>query len=69
MAKQTPRIVVTINNDVVSCKGHYIDNNERIQSFNRNYNNESEALDYLNNIRNSAEFSIQVNRINWKSEV
>lgn len=71
MAKynQTPRIIVSINNDNVLCKGYYIDNNERIQSFNRNYNTEIEALDYLNNIRDSAEFSIQINRINWKSEV
>ena len=65
MAKYTPRIVVTID-ETVKCKGQYIDNFERVQSFSRAYNTEAEAMDYLNTMRDTNEFSTQVNRINWK---
>lgn len=67
MAKFTPRIVVTINDNTVSCKGTYINKFEQVQTINRTYNNEYEAEDYLNSMRDTNEFSIQINRINWKA--
>jgi hypothetical protein len=66
--KSNPRIIVTVSDNGVSCKGVYIDSKESTYSFNRTFTEENQALDYLNNMReNNAEFSIQVNRINWKA--
>lgn len=66
--RNNPRIIVTVNDNGVYCKGDYIDSRENINSFNRQYDTEFQALDYLHNMRDNAnaEFSIQVNRINWK---
>ena len=66
MSSFTPRIVVTITEENVKCKGNYIDKFERTQAFSRVYNTEAEAHDYLESMRDTNEFSIQVNRINWK---
>ena len=67
--KFNPRIIVTVNNDVVVCRGLYIDYKENQYSFNKQFNDESEAINYLNNMRDTrgCEFSIQINRINWKA--
>ena len=67
MAKFTPRIIVNITNDNITCKGNYIDKFERVQTFSRVYNTELEAFDYLDSMRDTNEFSVQVNRINWKA--
>jgi hypothetical protein len=65
--RNNPRIIVTVSEHGAYCKGVYIDSRENTNSFNRQYDNENQALDYLNNMRDNAncEFSIQVNRINW----
>lgn len=67
--RNNPRIIVTVNDNGAYCKGAYIDSRENVNSFNRQYDNEAQALDYLHNMRDNAnaEFSIQVNRINWKA--
>jgi uncharacterized protein YfcZ (UPF0381/DUF406 family) len=67
MSKFTPRIIITITDENVSCKGNYIDKFERTQSFSKVYNTEAEANDYLDSMRDSNEFSLQVNRNNWKA--
>lgn len=66
--RNNPRIIVTVSDNGVNCKGVYIDSRENVNSFNRQYDNEAQALNYLHNMRdnNNSEFSIQVNRINWK---
>ena len=67
MSKYTPRIVVTINENNTSCKGNYINKFEQLQTISRTFNSELEAEDYLNSMRDTNEFSIQVNRINWRA--
>jgi uncharacterized protein YfcZ (UPF0381/DUF406 family) len=67
MSSFTPRIVVDITNENVKCRGHYIDKFERMQSFSRVYNTEAEANDYLDSMRDTNEFSLQVNRNNWRA--
>ena len=66
MSSFTPRIVISITDENVKCRGHYIDKFERIRKFNQIYNTEAEANDYLDSMRDTNEFSVQVNRINWK---
>ncbi len=66
--RNNPRLIITVNADnSASVKGCYIDNRENVSSFTRGFNDENQAVDYLNNMRdNGAEFSIQINRVNWK---
>ena len=65
--RNNPRIIVTVNENNVSVKGAYIDFRDNTHSINKQFNTENEAKDYLNIMReNNSEFSIQVNRINWK---
>ena len=65
--RNNPRIIVTVSDSGAYCKGVYIDSRENTNSFNRQYDDEKQALDYLHNMRDNAncEFSIQVNRMNW----
>lgn len=64
--KSNPRIIVTVNEQNIVCKGVYIDSRENTNSFNRAFNDENQCMDYLENMRdNGAEFSIQVNRTKW----
>lgn len=65
--RNNPRIIITVNENNVSVKGAYIDFRDNTYSINKQFNTENEAKDYLNIMReNNSEFSIQVNRINWK---
>jgi len=66
--KFNPRIIVTVNSDNVTVKGLYIDYKENQYSINKSFNYEYQAFEYLDNMRyeNDCEFSIQVNRMNWK---
>ncbi len=67
-SKFNPRIIVTVKNESTVCKGVYICAKGNEYSFNRAFNDENQAVDYLNNLReNNAEFSIQINRTNWKA--
>lgn len=64
MSNFTPRIIVSVHADTsCTCKGVYIDAKENKYSFNRVFNSENQAMDYLYNMRElNNEFSIQVNR-------
>jgi hypothetical protein len=62
----TPRIVMTINDDNVTIKGNYIDKNARVHSLHKVFNDELQAQRHINNMRDNEEFSLQINRINWK---
>ncbi len=66
--RNNPRIILTVNQDNVTAKGVFIDYRENVYSFSKSFNDENQAMDYLNNMRDNEnkEFSIQVNRINWK---
>lgn len=66
--KFNPRIIMTVNDENVTIKGLYIDSKENQYSINKSFNDEYQAKEYLENMRenNNCEFSIQVNRINWK---
>lgn len=65
--RNNPRIIVTVNEQSITCKGVYIDSKDNVSSFTRAFNDENQCMDYLENMRdNGAEFSIQVNRTNWK---
>lgn len=65
--RTNPRIIITVSDNAVTCKGVYIDSKDNCSSFTRAFNDESQCMDYLNNMReNGSEFSIQVNRVNWK---
>jgi hypothetical protein len=65
--RSNPRIIVTVSNNGIQCRGVYIDSKDNCSSFIRAFNDENQALDYLENMKeNGSEFSIQVNRINWK---
>lgn len=66
--RNNPRLIITVNTDnTATVKGCYIDVKENVSSFTRSFNDENQASDYLNNMRdNGAEFAIQINRINWK---
>lgn len=62
-----PRIIMTVNNENTSIKGIYIDYRENQYSINKVFDNEESAKEHLDFMRlNNNEFSIQVNRINWK---
>lgn len=62
-----PRIVITVSDHGAYCKGIYIDSRENTNSFNRAFNDENQCMDYLESMRdNGSEFSIQINRTNWK---
>jgi hypothetical protein len=64
--RSNPRIIVTVSDNGIQCKGIYIDSQDNVNSFNRSFNDENQALEYLDSMRdNGSEFSIQVNRINW----
>lgn len=66
--RNNPRIILTVTADNVMAKGVFIDYRENVYSFTKSFNDENHAMDYLNNMRENEnkEFSIQVNRINWK---
>jgi hypothetical protein len=58
---------MTVNNENTIIKGLFIDHKENQYSINKCFNNENEAKDFLDNMRErNCEFCIQVNRINWK---
>lgn len=65
--KNNPRIIVTVSDNGVNCKGVYIDSRENTNSFNRQFNFEYQAFEVLDTMRyeNDCEFSVQINRINW----
>lgn len=66
--RNNPRIVITVTADNVTAKGAYIDYRENVYQFAKSFNDENQCMDYLHNMRDNEnkEFSIQVNRINWK---
>lgn len=66
--RNNPRIILTVTADNVTAKGVFIDYRENVYSFTKLFTDENHAMDYLNNMRENEnkEFSIQVNRINWK---
>jgi hypothetical protein len=66
--KSNPRIIVTINNENVNIKGVYIDSKENTYSINKTVGFEYQAFEILDTMRyeNDCEFSVQINRINWK---
>ena len=66
--RNNPRIIVTVSDNGVNCKGVYIDSKDNVNSFNRQFNFEYQAFEMLDTMRyeNDCEFSVQVNRINWK---
>lgn len=65
--RSNPRIIVTVSDNGIQCKGIYIDSKDNVSSFTRAFNDENQAMNYLDEMRdNGSEFSIQINRINWK---
>lgn len=66
--RNNPRIILTVNQDNITAKGVFIDYRDNVYSFTKSFNDENQAMDYLNNMRENEnkEFSIQVNRVNWK---
>ena len=67
--RNNPRIIVTVSDNGVYCKGVYIDSKDNVNSFNRQFNHEYQAFEVLDTMKyeNDCEFSIQINRINWKA--
>lgn len=66
--RNNPRIIVSVNNENTTIKGVFIDYRENVYSITKSFNDENQAMDYLHNMRDNEnkEFSIQVNRTNWK---
>ena len=66
--RNNPRIILTVTADNVTAKGVFIDYRENVYQFTKSFNDENQAMAYLNNMRENEnkEFSIQVNRVNWK---
>lgn len=66
--RNNPRIILTVTADNITAKGVFIDYRDNVYQFSKSFSDENQAMDYLNNMRDNEnkEFSIQVNRINWK---
>lgn len=66
--RNNPRIILTVTADNITAKGVFIDYRENVYQFSKSFNDEIQAMDYLNNMRDNEnkEFSIQINRTNWK---
>lgn len=57
------KIILSISSDNISASGSYVDQHDKRQQFNRSFNDETTAMEYLHAMRdNGAEFSIVVNR-------
>jgi hypothetical protein len=65
--RNNPRIIMAVKNESTTCKGVYIDHKGDEYGFNRSFNSEAQAMDYLSTMRefHNCEFSVQINRINW----